>query len=315
MVVFSLDFLCSKGCVMVMPGEDDEFEMVAVWICCIVYERVELRACDRRRTTATTVGGRGGRRQLEEWWEEVFTYLCFTPNSQSIITALRDGNLRVWSLPDCRSVIIPYERQNFTNTKYYHHLSILPDGNILPVAGASLLWWISVNSRRLKQFGNITGMAWALVHIRVGDEYGFIFATMGDDGIKEEYLCVTRLYLQHEHYALWEVIEFGDSYKAPKDDVTIGSTSDGTGKKKGRTVTLTTNDMQKRKNDTFGGNDATKKTKKNLLKQQYGNFKAEGSKTLEQNFNRLQVIVSHLEFMDIEIEKDDLNQKFLTSLP
>nr|GEZ82184.1 hypothetical protein [Tanacetum cinerariifolium] len=126
-------------------------------------------------------------------------------------------------------------------------------------------------------------------------------------------------------------------------------TSDGTGKKKGRIVTLTTDDMQKRKNDvkarttlllalpdehqlrfskhktaqelwaailkTFGGNEATKKTKKNLLKQQYRNFKAEGSETSEQTFNRLQVIVSHLEFMDIKIEKDDLNQKFLTSLP
>nr|GFC36137.1 ribonuclease H-like domain-containing protein [Tanacetum cinerariifolium] len=29
---------------------------------------------------------------------------------------------------------------------------------------------------------------------------------------------------------------------------------------------------------TFGGNEATKKTKKNQLKQQYGNFKAEGGK-------------------------------------
>nr|GEV10245.1 hypothetical protein [Tanacetum cinerariifolium] len=65
---------------------------------------------------------------------------------------------------------------------------------------------------------------------------------------------------------------------------------------------------------TFGGNEATKKTKKNQLKQQYSNFKAEGSETLEQTFNRLQAIVSHLEFMDVEIEQDDLNQKFLTSL-
>nr|GEY86136.1 hypothetical protein [Tanacetum cinerariifolium] len=65
---------------------------------------------------------------------------------------------------------------------------------------------------------------------------------------------------------------------------------------------------------TFGGNEATKKTKKNLLKQQYGNFKAEGSETLEQMFNRLQVIVSQLQFMDVEIEHDDLNQKFLTCL-
>nr|GEZ52230.1 hypothetical protein [Tanacetum cinerariifolium] len=84
-------------------------------------------------------------------------------------------------------------------------------------------------------------------------------------------------------------------------------------------LTLTTEDMQRKKNDaailkTFGGNEATKKTKKNLLKQQYGNFKAEGSKTLEQTFNRLQVIVGQLKFMDVEIKKDDLNQKFFTSL-
>nr|GEY29195.1 hypothetical protein [Tanacetum cinerariifolium] len=64
---------------------------------------------------------------------------------------------------------------------------------------------------------------------------------------------------------------------------------------------------------TFGGNEPTKKSKKNLLKQQYRNFKAEGSETLEQMFNRLQVIVGQLQFMDIEIEQDDLNQMFLTT--
>nr|GEV96996.1 ribonuclease H-like domain-containing protein [Tanacetum cinerariifolium] len=123
-----------------------------------------------------------------------------------------------------------------------------------------------------------------------------------------------------------------------------------------------------------GLNAATKKTQRNLLKQQYENFTALNSEgnpqmdlhdqgviysrcsrhmtgnmsyltdyeeidggyvsfgrnpkggkitrkctikteTLEQIFNKLQVIVSHLEFMDIEIEQDDLNQKFLTSLP
>nr|GEU35283.1 putative reverse transcriptase domain-containing protein [Tanacetum cinerariifolium] len=109
--------------------------------------------------------------------------------------------------------------------------------------------------------------------------------------------------------------EFGDSYEAPGDVVATGLATEGTDKKKGRTVALTTEDMQKRKNDvmarttlllalpdehqlrfskyktaqelwatilkTFGGNEATKKMKKNLLEQHYGNFKAEGSKTLE----------------------------------
>nr|GEV87319.1 ribonuclease H-like domain-containing protein [Tanacetum cinerariifolium] len=98
-----------------------------------------------------------------------------------------------------------------------------------------------------------------------------------------------------------------------KDKGLVGKVSAST-KKKGRTVAITAEDMQKRKNDTFSGNEATKKTKKNQLKQQYSNFKAEGSETLEQTFNKLQAIVSHLEFIDVPFEQDDLNQKFLTSL-
>ncbi|GJU78567.1 hypothetical protein Tco_1275637 [Tanacetum coccineum] len=145
-----------------------------------------------------------------------------------------------------------------------------------------------------------------------------------------------------------EVIEFGDSYKALPEETCKGLAGEGSAKKKGRIVAITAEDMQKQKNDvktrttlllalpdeyqlrfsrydtakelweailkTFGGNEATKKTKKNQLKQQYGNFKAEGSETLEQTLNRLQAIVSHLEFMDVPIEQDDLNHKFLTSL-
>ncbi|GKE31393.1 hypothetical protein Tco_1450715 [Tanacetum coccineum] len=86
-----------------------------------------------------------------------------------------------------------------------------------------------------------------------------------DTGKFEQWKFRIQQYLQHEHYALWEVMEFDDSYKAlPKET--------------GKGVT----------------GEATKKTKKNQLKQQYGNFKAEGLETLEQTFNRLQAIVSHL---------------------
>nr|GEX65067.1 hypothetical protein [Tanacetum cinerariifolium] len=135
-----------------------------------------------------------------------------------------------------------------------------------------------------------------------------------DTGKFEQWQFRIKQYLQHEHYALWEAIEFEDSYEVPATAAcaaTIGTASDETGKKKGMTVTVTADDMQKRKNDvkartalllslpnehqlrfskykttqelwaailkTFAGNEATKKTKKNLLKQQYGNFKAKGS--------------------------------------
>nr|GFA48711.1 hypothetical protein [Tanacetum cinerariifolium] len=79
-----------------------------------------------------------------------------------------------------------------------------------------------------------------------------------DTGKFKQWQFRIQQYLQHEHYAL--------KYKIARELWAV---------------------ILK----TFGGNEATKKTKKNLLKQQYGNFKAEGSETLEQMFNRLQTIV------------------------
>nr|GFC37342.1 hypothetical protein [Tanacetum cinerariifolium] len=52
------------------------------------------------------------------------------------------------------------------------------------------------------------------------------------------------------HYALWEVIEFGDSYKVPATvDPNDTNITSGTDAKSGRTVTITTEDMQRKKND------------------------------------------------------------------
>nr|GEY35190.1 ribonuclease H-like domain-containing protein [Tanacetum cinerariifolium] len=76
---------------------------------------------------------------------------------------------------------------------------------------------------------------------------------------------------------------------------------------------------------TFGGNEATKKTKKNLLKKQYGNFKAEGSETLEQTFNRLSDLdtmslddlYNHLKVYESEVQKkskpNSQNMAFISS--
>nr|GEW92696.1 putative ribonuclease H-like domain-containing protein [Tanacetum cinerariifolium] len=64
----------------------------------------------------------------------------------------------------------------------------------------------------------------------------------------EQWKFRIQQYLQ-KHYALWEVIEFGDSYKAPPEESGKGSASKSSAKKKGRTVVITTKDMQKRRND------------------------------------------------------------------
>nr|GEV22123.1 hypothetical protein [Tanacetum cinerariifolium] len=108
-------------------------------------------------------------------------------------------------------------------------------------------------------------------------------------------------YLQNEHYALWEVIEFGDSYEAPQEESGTGSASESSTKKKGRTITVTTEDMQKRRNDV--------KARITLLLALPDEHQLRFS-----NYKTAQEFVSHLEFMDVEIEQDDLNQKFLTSL-
>nr|GFA79142.1 hypothetical protein [Tanacetum cinerariifolium] len=125
----------------------------------------------------------------------------------------------------------------------------------------------------------------------------------------EQWKFITQQCLQHEHYVLWEVIKFDDSYKAPsketaKEKGLTGEVSSST-KKKGRTVAITAKDMQKRKNDV--------KARTTILlalpdEHQLRLSKYDSTKEL------LQAIVSHLEFMDVPIEQDDLNQKFLTSL-
>nr|GEY68289.1 hypothetical protein [Tanacetum cinerariifolium] len=88
---------------------------------------------------------------------------------------------------------------------------------------------------------------------------------------------------------------------------TTDTTSGETSTKSGRTVTLTAKDMQKKKNDV--------KARTTLLLSLPDEHPLQfSSETLEQTFSRLQVIVGQLQFMDVEVEQDDLNQKFLTSL-
>ncbi|GKC39937.1 hypothetical protein Tco_1052321 [Tanacetum coccineum] len=64
----------------------------------------------------------------------------------------------------------------------------------------------------------------------------------------------------------------------------------------------------------FGRNEATKKTQRNLLKQQYENFTALSSEMLDQTFDRLQKLVSQLDLLGEKLSQEDVNQKLLRSL-
>nr|GEV03435.1 hypothetical protein [Tanacetum cinerariifolium] len=65
----------------------------------------------------------------------------------------------------------------------------------------------------------------------------------------------------------------------------------------------------------FGGNKKTKKVQKTLLKQQYENFTGSSSESLDQIHDRLQKFISQLEILGETLSQEDINLKFLRSLP
>ncbi|KAL6518220.1 hypothetical protein OROMI_033921 [Orobanche minor] len=146
-------------------------------------------------------------------------------------------------------------------------------------------------------------------------------------------------------YALWEVTETGNSWVSKQ---TEEINPDGS-KSMVMSVPITNEERVKLKNDNkarsvllmalpyehqitfdqyadaksmfkaiearFGGNAATRRTQKTLLKQSYENFTASSSETLDSVFNRLQKLVSQLAVLGVPTSTEDLNLKFLSCLP
>ncbi|GJT85547.1 hypothetical protein Tco_1067264 [Tanacetum coccineum] len=145
-------------------------------------------------------------------------------------------------------------------------------------------------------------------------------------------------YIQMIDYALWEVIENGNT--TPKTTVVEGvkkvmpltTTKEKAHKRlevKARSTLMMgiPNEHQLKFNlikyakllmeaveKRFGRNAATKKTQRNLLKHQYEKFTGPSSKILDQTFDRLQKLVSQLELLGETISQEDVNQTLLRSL-
>ncbi|GJZ76023.1 hypothetical protein Tco_0640488 [Tanacetum coccineum] len=94
--------------------------------------------------------------------------------------------------------------------------------------------------------------------------------------------------------SLWEVIENGN---APPITKVV----------EGVETTIAPTTAEEKAQRRFGGNAATKKTQRNLLKQQYENFTASSSKVLDQTFDRLQKLISQLEIHGESISQEDVN--------
>ncbi|GJZ19549.1 ribonuclease H-like domain-containing protein [Tanacetum coccineum] len=156
---------------------------------------------------------------------------------------------------------------------------------------------------------------------------------------------VRNFVMESEYYTLWDVIENGNSFKSAAQTTT---NADGISTSLIPGLVTTEEKVQKKNNvkarsmllmalpnehlmifnqykdaktlfaaiqTRFGGNEATKKTQKTLLKQMYENFSALSTESLDSIFNRLQKIVSQLAILGENISQEDLNLKFLRSLP
>ncbi|GJR67450.1 putative ribonuclease H-like domain-containing protein [Tanacetum coccineum] len=162
-------------------------------------------------------------------------------------------------------------------------------------------------------------------------------------GEYEMWVIRIKQYFQIQDYALWEVIENGDSWVLVPQTVQENGTSVTK-----MSIPTTAEEKTNKKNDVkarslllmalfnehqltfsqypdaksifvsietrFGGNAATKKTQKTLLKQQHENFNATSAESLGSIFNKIQKIVSRLAILGVVIAQEDLNSKFLSSL-
>nr|GEY59884.1 hypothetical protein [Tanacetum cinerariifolium] len=104
----------------------------------------------------------------------------------------------------------------------------------------------------------------------------------------EQYFLITN-------YSLWEVILNGDSPIPTRVIDDAKSLMEA---------------IEKR----FGGNKETKKVQK-TLKQQYENFTGSSSESMDQILDRLQKLISQLEILRESLSQEDINMKFLRSLP
>ncbi|GJW01555.1 putative ribonuclease H-like domain-containing protein [Tanacetum coccineum] len=148
-----------------------------------------------------------------------------------------------------------------------------------------------------------------------------------------------RQYFLMTDYALWEVIVNGDSPPPKRTVDGVEQTYHPTTadeklarknklKARGTLLMALSNEHQLKFNTykcaktlmeaikkRFGGNKESKKTQKTLLKQQYENFNGSSSEGLDQTYDRLQKLISQLEILGETISQEDMNLKFLRSLP
>ncbi|KAI3861372.1 hypothetical protein MKW98_000324 [Papaver atlanticum] len=114
--------------------------------------------------------------------QSVVTWLCFSSISEQIITASKDGTIRILmfgvpiTLNDLKGDMLHYE-----------HIDISPDGKIFAATHGPILQWICAETVKVLETHyeahdeKIKAVAWAPKELRVGRDHKMVLATASDD--------------------------------------------------------------------------------------------------------------------------------------
>ncbi|KAL7158542.1 hypothetical protein ABFS83_02G150900 [Erythranthe nasuta] len=124
------------------------------------------------------------------------TWLCFTPNSEQIITASKDGSIRIWNInvryhldEDPKTLkVFPIPLKDAKGTSlHYDRLSLSPDGKILAATHGTTLQWLCAETGQVLDTaekahdGEITDMKWAPTTIPMENKRVVVLATSSTD--------------------------------------------------------------------------------------------------------------------------------------
>ncbi|GJR92192.1 putative ribonuclease H-like domain-containing protein [Tanacetum coccineum] len=124
-----------------------------------------------------------------------------------------------------------------------------------------------------------------------------------------------RQYICHTDHNLWDVIINGDQ----EDE--LAPTGDQAGPaappppKTAKQLAARRNKEIEAIKSRFRSNEESKKMQKNVLKHQFENFTTAPNESLDKAYDRFQKLISQMEVYGAPILKEDINQKFLRSLP
>ncbi|GKC21376.1 hypothetical protein Tco_1023526 [Tanacetum coccineum] len=121
-----------------------------------------------------------------------------------------------------------------------------------------------------------------------------------------------RQYICHTDHNLWDIIVDGD---LQEEAAPAGEQSSPPAPKTAKQLAAKRNLERAAIKSRFRGNDESKKMQRNVLKHQFENFTTAPNESLNKAYDRFQKLISQLEVHAAPVSREDINQKFLRSLP